>query len=188
MSGVSESQQKRSAVIQLFLNGKKQNQILRTLGSPKYSRSFISRTIKRYIETGKITDIQRSGRPRTVRTPANKKKIRQILIRRPTTSTRKVAAKVGIDRESARRIIKKDLGIKCFKRTRVESLNAKTMSKRIQRCRKLLAWLKNVNSDSIVQARFALACAARLANTSRPPEAPFGRLESHWLIIREIHL
>ena len=150
MSGVSELQQKRSAVIQLFLNGKKQNQILRTLGSPKYSRSFISRTIKRYIETGKITDIQRSGRPRTVRTPANKKKIRQILIRRPTTSTRKVAAKVGIDRESARRIIKKDLGIKCFKRTRVESLNAKTISKRIERCRKLLAWLKNVNSDSIV--------------------------------------
>ena len=37
-----------------------------------------------------------------------------------------------------------------------------------------------------IQARFALACAARLADTSCPPEAPFGRLESHWLIIREI--
>ena len=39
---------------------------------------------------------------------------------------------------------------------------------------------------SYIQARFALACAARLADTSCPPEAPFGRLESHWLIIREI--
>ena len=28
-----------------------------------------------------------------------------------------------------------------------------------------------------VQARFALACAARLADTLCPPEAPFGRLE-----------
>ena len=30
-----------------------------------------------------------------------------------------------------------------------------------------------------IQARFALACAARLADTLCPPEAPFGRLESH---------
>ena len=39
----------------------------------------------------------------------------------------------------------------------------------------------------IIQARFAsLACAARLADTLCPPEAPFGRLGSHWLIISEI--
>ena len=31
-----------------------------------------------------------------------------------------------------------------------------------------------------------LACAALLADTLCPPEAPFGRLGSHWLIIREI--
>ena len=37
-----------------------------------------------------------------------------------------------------------------------------------------------------IQERFALVCAARLADTSYPPEAPFGRLGSHWLIIREI--
>ena len=37
-----------------------------------------------------------------------------------------------------------------------------------------------------IQARFALACAARLADTLCPPEAPFGHLESHWLIIWEI--
>ena len=34
--------------------------------------------------------------------------------------------------------------------------------------------------------RGSLACAARLADTLCPPEAPFGRLGSHWLIIREI--
>ena len=34
--------------------------------------------------------------------------------------------------------------------------------------------------------RASLACAARLADTLCPPDAPFGRLGSHWLIIREI--
>ena len=34
--------------------------------------------------------------------------------------------------------------------------------------------------------RASLACAARLVDTLCPPEAPFGRLGSHWLIIRKI--
>ena len=37
-----------------------------------------------------------------------------------------------------------------------------------------------------IYKRASLACAARLANTLCPREAPFGRLGSHWLIIREI--
>ena len=114
-----------NSIIHLFLNGKKQNQILKALDSPKFSRSLITRTIKRYIEAGDVVDKQRSGQPRTIRTPANKKKVRQILTRRLTMSHRKVAAKVGIDKESARRLIKKDLGMKFFKRSRVESLMAR---------------------------------------------------------------
>ena len=41
-------------------------------------------------------------------------------------------------------------------------------------------------SCDIDYKRASLACAARLADTLCPPEAPFGRLGSHWLIIREI--
>ena len=37
-----------------------------------------------------------------------------------------------------------------------------------------------------IYKRASLACAARLADTLCPPEAPFGCLGSHWLIIREI--
>ena len=37
-----------------------------------------------------------------------------------------------------------------------------------------------------VNKRASLASAARLADTLCPPEAPFGRLGSHWLFIREI--
>ena len=35
----------------------------------------VNRIIKRYQETGSYSDRQRSGRPRTARTPANKRKI-----------------------------------------------------------------------------------------------------------------
>ena len=36
-----------------------------------------------------------------------------------------------------------------------------------------------------VHKRASLACAARQPDTLCPPEAPFGRLGSHWLFIRE---
>ena len=40
-------------------------------------------------------------------------------------------------------------------------------------------------SDALVfYKRASLAYAAQLADTLCPPEAPFGRLGSHWLIIR----
>ena len=42
------------------------------------------------------------------------------------------------------------------------------------------------NNGYKINKRASLACAARLADTLYPPEAPFGRLGSHWLIIREI--
>ena len=54
---------KRSAIIELFLNGASQAKIFNELGNAKYSRSLISRTIKRYNETGGIKDKPRSGRP-----------------------------------------------------------------------------------------------------------------------------
>ena len=37
-----------------------------------------------------------------------------------------------------------------------------------------------------IYKRASLACAARLADTLCPPEAPFGRLGSHWLNLGEI--
>ena len=41
-------------------------------------------------------------------------------------------------------------------------------------------------TDIYTYKRASLACAARLADTLCPPEAPFGRLGSHWLCIKEI--
>ena len=45
---------------------------------------------------------------------------------------------------------------------------------------------RSIFRELLAYKRSSLACAARLADTLCPPEAPFGRLGSHWLIIREI--
>ena len=50
-------------------------------------------------------------------------------------------------------------------------------------------YLKSINVCLFVSVYihiYSLACAARLADTKCPPEAPFGCLGSHWLFIREI--
>ena len=99
---------------------------------------IFSRTSKRYNETGNITDKRRSCRPRTICTPVNKKKVRQKLMRRPTLSLRKIAARTKISSASAWRIITNDLGNKSFKRVKTESLSDTVIEKRVQICRKLL--------------------------------------------------
>ena len=137
-------------VIELFLSGVEQNQIFKTLDQKKFGRSFIFRTLKRFRETGNITDKRRSGRPRSICTAVNKKKVRQVLTRHPALSHRKVAARVKISNASTRRIITKVLGYKSFKRTKTESLTDTVIHKRVQRCRKLLTWLKSVNPKRIV--------------------------------------
>ena len=142
--------EKRSAITQLFLNGASKAKIFRDLGSTKYSRSFISRTVKRFKETGKIEDKHRSGRPRTIRTGANVRKIRQMLTRKPTLSHRSVAARARISRASARRIITKDHKLQSYKKSQTEALTRTTIEKRRVSCRKLLEWLKSANSDNIV--------------------------------------
>ena len=45
---------------------------------------------------------------------------------------------------------------------------------------------KKMEMPTIWGGDVELFCAARLADTLCPPEAPFGSLGSHWLIIREI--
>lgn len=64
---------KRSAIIQLFLNGAKQSEIIQSLGTEELSRSFVSRTIKQFKDTGEIIDRRISGRPGMIRTLLNKK-------------------------------------------------------------------------------------------------------------------
>ena len=55
--------QERTAIIELFRNGKNPGEILKLLNFPKMPGKFIYRTIKRYTDTGRVSDKSRSGRP-----------------------------------------------------------------------------------------------------------------------------
>ena len=142
--------QKRSAIIELFVNGASQAKIFKELGSANYNRSLISRTINRYKQTGSIAEKPRSGRPRSIRNYTTIRKVKQMLARKPTLSHRKVAARAKISRGSACRIISRDLGLRSYKRSKTEALTLQTIGKRVTRCRRLLDWLKNVNPDTIL--------------------------------------
>jgi len=75
-------------------------------------------TIKRWYkmidETGSINLSVSSGRPRTARTNANIKKVKQKL-QRKKVSTRGLVLDLGISHESARRILRDDLGCRPYK-------------------------------------------------------------------------
>ena len=137
-------------MIQLWLNGLKQAEILKSLRSENYTRSFISRTISRYNTYGTVKDVFRSGRPRSVRTTAAKRKVKQMITRRPTLSYRQIASRALISNTSVRRILKCDLGVTSFKRTKTEALSPLIKAKRLQRSRKLLTRLKSVDTENIV--------------------------------------
>ena len=63
----------RPAIIRLFDQGKSGRKIAELLNVPARTAQEV---IKRFKETGSYNDRPRSGRPRTARTPANKRKIK----------------------------------------------------------------------------------------------------------------
>ena len=75
-------------------------------------------TIKRWYkmidETGSIHLSVSLGRPRTARTNANIKKVKQKL-QRKKVSTRRLALGLGISHKSAHRILRDDLGCRPYK-------------------------------------------------------------------------
>ena len=61
----------RGGIIRLYEQGKTGYEIAKEM---KLGSKTVYRIIKRYQETGSYNDKPRSGRPRTARTPANKRK------------------------------------------------------------------------------------------------------------------
>lgn len=77
------------------------------------------RTIERWCksirETGSINLSTSSGRPRTIRTKANIRKVKNRLKREKPLSTRKLALELGISRGSVQRLLKDDLQLQAYK-------------------------------------------------------------------------
>lgn len=125
----------RGGIIRLFEQGKSGYQIAKDMN---LNVNSVNKIIKRYRETGSFEDRPRSGRPKTARTPINKRKIRGRIQRNPSSrknSTRKMGAAVGISEASVRRILHEDLGMKSRKQAEVQNLDEEKIRKRLERCR-----------------------------------------------------
>lgn len=128
----------RATVISLHMAGKKPVDIFRDIKCFGVSRNFVYYTIKRYKETNSLKDRHRSGRPRSVRTAANIKIIRERLRRNPCRTQKKLALQTNISRISVNRILKYDLKVKAYSRRKVHYLNDRLRKLRRERCPMLL--------------------------------------------------
>uniref|UniRef100_A0A914C4S9 Paired domain-containing protein n=1 Tax=Acrobeloides nanus TaxID=290746 RepID=A0A914C4S9_9BILA len=90
----------RGGIIRLIEEGKNANQIDTAMN---LDRMTVGRIIHRYQENGSYEDRHRSGRPRTARTPANKRKIKGRIQRNQNSRKnfiRKMAKAVGVSHKA----------------------------------------------------------------------------------------
>ena len=111
------------------------------------NRMLIKRTIDRYQETSSIKDRQRSGRPRTSRTPKLIKNVREKIRQNPRRSMRKMAKEAQTSPRTMRRICKIDLQMSPYKLQKRQLLSAPTIEKRLIRSKLLL----KRNKDGMLQ-------------------------------------
>ena len=127
------------------------NQILKEYPNRNWKKSTVIRFLKKLRETGSAERRPGSGRPKCARTQENIEAVEDLVLSqegRPGTSCsqRQVAKRTGISRSSVRRIIKKDLQLKVFKRVTVHELSAAAKTKRLERCKKLLRRFRSTKS------------------------------------------
>lgn len=128
----------RVAVIALHKCGQPPNMIFKLLQKLKINKQFIYRTIHRYSNTLTVDDRKRSGRPRTVRTPAVIKAVKARITRNPVRKQKLLAIQMTVKRSSLKKIINDDLGLHAYRRRKGHLLNARLKAMRLARSRALL--------------------------------------------------
>jgi inhibitor of nuclear factor kappa-B kinase subunit alpha len=108
-----------------------------------WSRSGLDKLLRKIDSIGSVQRLPGSGRPRSVRTVQNIEAVESLILSQedlPQThrSQRQIAREARIDRSSVRRIIKRDLRLKCFKKQKAHELTAENKQKRLDRSRQLL--------------------------------------------------
>lgn len=86
----------RVSVIALHKCGHSPNTIFKLLQKLGITLRFVYRTIKRWTNTQSVVDLQKSGRPRTVRTPAVIKAVRARFRRNPVRRQKIMALQMKI--------------------------------------------------------------------------------------------
>lgn len=124
----------REQITTLHILGKSQKEISNKL---KISKQTVSYNIIKFKKTGSTKDRPRSGRKKTATTKKNINRVKRAIKRKPFQSARNLAKKLGIKRESTRKILKKHLNLKPYKRRKKQLISEKNIKKRLTRCKEL---------------------------------------------------
>jgi transposase len=87
-------------------------------------------TVKRFKETGEISDRPRSGRPKLVRTSDRVKHVREKVHRNPARSIQKLAKEENVSYGTMHNIIRGDLKLIPYKKIKVQLLSEATKKKK----------------------------------------------------------
>ncbi|KAK0166333.1 hypothetical protein PV328_004759 [Microctonus aethiopoides] len=108
--------------------------------------STVKRLIKKFRETGSISDLKHSGRPSTSRSAQNIDAVRESLAESPGTSIRHRCQELGISRSSLQRILTKDLHLHDYKIELTQELDPSDHTQR----REFVEWImeqQQLNTD-----------------------------------------
>ncbi|KAI6657841.1 MhmaT1 transposase [Oopsacas minuta] len=155
---------KRSAIIELFKNGKNQKEIMRILNIAETRRNFIFRTITQFNETGNIINKPRSGRPVSVTTIRMRKTVRSRVWRNHQRSVRKMAKELKVTRGSPQNIVRRDLGLSSFKRRKVHFITDQIKMKRLSRSKGLLSRFATQGLDRVLFSDEKLFIVEQVSN------------------------
>jgi inhibitor of nuclear factor kappa-B kinase subunit alpha len=141
---------KRVGVIALYKAGHQPTKIIKLLKNIGVKKQFVYDTIKRYQDTGSTEDRPRTGRPRSAKTPKMIRKLKARIRRNPFRKQKKLALQLKTSRQSVRRALKVDLGLKALKRTKRHYLNQRLKKQRLVRSRALLKRYTDKDVDWIL--------------------------------------
>lgn len=129
---------KRNSLISLYLAGHSQINIVRRLQQINVNKSFVSRTIARYNDTGSVAKRYGAGRKKTATSPEMVRKVRGRIQRNPRRSGRKIAVELNILQSSIWRILKNKLGVKPYKFQKLHGLTPQQEKVRLERAKELI--------------------------------------------------
>ena len=148
------SEEQKWQIISLNKQGYSRSQILRKLkelfSNIKFHLSFINRIIKNFKTTGKVSDLPRSGRPKSATNSDNTKIVKHHFTHRNkksriSPSTRKAAARLNISRTSIQRILHDNLHFHAYRYHRVQELTDFDKKRRVICCNQFLNRFDNID-------------------------------------------
>ena len=137
------SSELRNTIIELHKCGHDNGKIRTLIARDKVVKKVVWTTIKWFQETGQAVDRPRSNRPFTKRTDKAIKIIREKIRRNPNRSTRKMAKETDMSEFTVREIVKNNLKLTVYRKTRLHLISDATRLKRLRRSLVLLKLLRD---------------------------------------------